>query len=71
MKEITHLLEQTGYRMEFVNYFLDANLAPFYEKNQTNPDINIRLGRIAFEKVTPKELAEMCTWQFFIRARAT
>ena len=70
LKEIANFLAQTGYRMEFVNHFLDAGLAPLYEKNKSNPDINIRLGRIALEKVTPRELAELCTWQFFIRARA-
>ena len=69
LKEIGNFLAQTGYRMEFVNHFLDAGLAPFYEQNKSNPDINIRLGRVALEKVTPKELAELCTWQFFIRAR--
>lgn len=69
LKEIANFLQQTGYRMEFVNHFLDADLAPFYEQNKSNPDINIRLGRVALEKVTPKELAELCTWQFFIRAR--
>ena len=69
LKEIGNFLGQTGYRIEFVNHFLDANLAPFYDQNKSNPDINIRLGRIALEKVTPKELAELCTWQFFIRAR--
>ena len=69
LKEIANFLSQTGYRMEFVNHFLDAGLATFYEQNKSNPDINIRLGRVALEKVTPKELAELCTWQFFIRAR--
>ena len=69
LKEIAAFLAQTGYRMEFVNHFLDASLAPFYDQNKSNPDINIRLGRLALEKVTPKELAELCTWQFFIRAR--
>ena len=69
LKEIANFLTQTGYRMEFVNHFLDAGLATFYEQNKSNPDINIRLGRVALEKVTPKELAELCTWQFFIRAR--
>ena len=69
LREIADFLAQTGYRMEFVNHFLDAGLSSFYEQNKSNPDINIRLGRMALEKVTPKELAELCTWQFFIRAR--
>lgn len=69
LKEIVSFLAQTGYRLEFVNHFLDAALVPFYEQNKANPDINIRLGRVTFEKVNPQELAELCTWQFFIRAR--
>ena len=69
LQEIDSFLAQTGYQMEFVNHFLDTNLADFYEQNRTNPDINIRLGRVSFERVTAKELAELCTWQFFIRAR--
>ena len=69
LKEIANFLMQTGYRMEFVNHFLDEGLVPFYEQNKSNPDINIRLGRVSIEKVSPRELAELCTWQFFIRAR--
>ncbi len=69
LKEIDGFLAQTRYRMEFVNHLLDTNLADFYEQNRMNPNINIRLGRVSFEQVTSQELAELCTWQFFIRAR--
>ena len=69
-KEIVDFLMQTGYRMELVNRFLDAGLVPFYEQNKSNLETTVRFGRMVLEKVTPQELAELCTWQFFIRARA-
>lgn len=71
LKEIGNFLAQTGYRMEAINHFLDANLTPFYEQHKSNPDTTIRLGRMVLEKVSPNELAELCTWQFFIRAKAS
>ena len=69
LREIGAFLTQTGYRMEHVNYFLDPNFEQFYAKNQNKPEINVRIGRLSLERLAPKELAEMCTWQFFIRAR--
>ena len=68
-KEIVDFLMQTGYRMEFVNRFLDEGLVAFHEQNRSNAETNIRFGRMVLEKVTPQELTELCTWQFFIRAR--
>lgn len=69
LREIAAFLQQTGYRMEFVNFFIDPNFEPFYNQNKDKPDIALRLGRITMEKLSQKELAELCTWQFFVRAR--
>ena len=69
LKEIGNFLTQTGYRLEHVNYFLEPRFEQLYAENQNKPEINIRVGRMAFERLTPKELAELCTWQFFVRAR--
>ena len=69
LREIGTFLSQTGYRLEHVNFFLDPNLEQFFAQNQNKPEINVRVGRMALEKLTPQELAELCTWQFFIRAR--
>ncbi len=69
LREIANFLTQTGYRLEHVNFFLDPNLEKLYAQNQNKPEINVRLGRISFERISAKELAELCTWQFFIRAR--
>lgn len=67
--EMTQFLHQTGYRMEHVNFFLDHRLETFYAENKDKPSTNIRLGRMSIENVPAKELAELCAWQFFIRAR--
>ena len=69
LREIGIFLTQTGYRLEHVNFFLDPQFEQFYAQNQGKPEINVRVGRMSLERLTPKELAELCTWQFFIRAR--
>ncbi|MEP7157171.1 MAG: class I SAM-dependent methyltransferase [Betaproteobacteria bacterium] len=69
LAEINNFLAQTGYKLEHVNFFLDASLEQFYMQNQNKAEINVRVGRMTLERLTPKELAELCTWQFFIRAR--
>ncbi len=69
LKEILRFLQETGYAVERVNHIMDPQLADFYSAQQHNPEINIRAGRFCLERVTPKELAELCTWQFLVRAR--
>jgi O-antigen biosynthesis protein len=69
LREIGVFLDQTGYRLEQVNFFIDPILDQFYTQNQNQPEINVRVGRMSLEKLTRQELAELCTWQFFIRAR--
>lgn len=64
------LLQETGYRIEHCNYFLDQSLEAFYAEQVKQPKINLCVGRIAFNDLKPQELLELCTWQFFIRARA-
>lgn len=68
LREINDFLAQTGYRLDHVNYFLDPGFEQLYSQNQNKPEINIKIGRMSLEKLSPKELAELCTWQFFIRA---
>ena len=71
LRELHVFLEQTGYRMEHVNYFLDHNFQALYEQNKDKGigDINIDVGRLSLKGISPQELAELCTWQFFVRAR--
>jgi hypothetical protein len=69
LREIDAFLTQTGYRLEHVNYFLDPRFEKFYADHQGKPEINVRVGRFSMERLSTKELAELCTWQFFVRAR--
>lgn len=69
LKTFSMLLQETGYRIEHCNYFLDQSLEKFYAETVKQPKISIGMGRMALNDLTPQELAELCTWQFFIRAR--
>lgn len=69
LRELHGFLEQTGYRLEHINYFLDPALQPLYEQNKDRPEIDLSAGRISLKQISPQELAELCTLQFFVRAR--
>jgi O-antigen biosynthesis protein len=69
LKEMAAMLEQTGYRLEAVRHFIDPSFQEFYEAAKDKPEINIRVGRLALEGVSKQDLTELCTWQFFMRAR--
>lgn len=69
LKEMAALLTQTGYKLELVSHFIDKGLEDLYESAQGKPEINVRAGRLSLEKITMQELTELCTWQFFMRAR--
>jgi len=69
LREIEAFLAQTGYHLEHVNYIIDPRFEKFYAQSGEKEETNIRVGRISIERVPRRELAELCTWQFFIRAR--
>lgn len=69
LMEFANLLQQTGYRIEQVAHFIDPALQEFFVAAKKGPEINLRVGRLAFERLTVQDLTELCTWQFFIRAR--
>jgi O-antigen biosynthesis protein len=69
LKEITNLLAETGYLVERVAYFVDPSFEEFYNRAKDQPQINLRVGRLALDGISQQELTELCTWQFFIRAK--
>ncbi|MBL8515174.1 MAG: class I SAM-dependent methyltransferase, partial [Betaproteobacteria bacterium] len=69
LKTFTTLLNETGYRVDHCNYVLDPSLEAFYQEQVKQPKIVVGMGRMLLKDLTPQELAELCTWQFFIRAR--
>jgi 2-polyprenyl-3-methyl-5-hydroxy-6-metoxy-1,4-benzoquinol methylase len=69
LKEMTRMLGETGYHVERVAYNLDPSFEEFYKAAKDRPEINLRVGRMALEGISQQELTELCTWQFFIRAR--
>lgn len=51
------------------NHYLDQSQEKFHSKTVKQPKINFGIGRMVLNDMTPQELAEPYTWQFFIRAR--
>ncbi len=69
LKGIRAFFSETGYRIEHVALNIDPNFAPLYKQNAGNPSISFEMGRLRFSNLSPHELAELCTWQFFVRAK--
>jgi O-antigen biosynthesis protein len=69
LKQIHQFFAETGYKVDRVTHALDPALREIYLANQGKQSCSIRLGRLTFDRLTPNELAELCTWQFFVRAR--
>ncbi len=69
LKEIAAFLSQTGYHIERVDHFINSGFENLLEQSKHKKEINIRSGRFSLEGLSYQELIELCTWQFFIRAR--
>lgn len=69
LSEIERLLAQTGYRLEHVNFFLDPTFERYFHQNKDKAEIHVSAGRLILERLSARDLAELCTWQFFVRAR--
>lgn len=69
LASIGDLFEQTGYRLERVISNPDPNLLPLYEQAKSQSRSTLKLGRVTLENLSAQELADLVTWQYFVRAR--
>lgn len=69
LAQIQQFFHETDYRIENIQFNLDPQLSGVYNSQKDLPQAGVRFGRVAIERLQPRELAELCTWQFFLRAR--
>jgi O-antigen biosynthesis protein len=64
------MFTDTGYVVEAMSINLSPELAGLYQQHRAAARSTLRLGRITFEDVGPRELTELCAEQFLFRCRA-
>lgn len=69
LEEIKRMLAETGYRYEHHLCNLTPALRDLYHRNAARGTVDLQLGRFTLAAVTRDELAELCSEQFFVRAR--
>jgi len=69
LAQIRQFFAETGYRVERIAFNVDPNFNDLLREHMTKPSVSLRFGRVVLENISGEELTELCTWQFFVRAR--
>lgn len=68
LKEFMRFLRETGYKAGEMLYALDPRLNEFFAQKRSEETIDLDLGRMVLKQVTPQELQELCSLQFYVVA---
>lgn len=66
--EIQEMFPATGYRIDAFVHNPDPRWIKLMQQRETTP--NIKAGKLTLSDLTPADVAELATLQFFVRARA-
>jgi hypothetical protein len=69
LAEIGRMLEETGFVAEDFTVNITPALGEFYRANEQRENLTVKFGRMSLDNVGPRELAEICAEQFYLRAR--
>jgi 2-polyprenyl-3-methyl-5-hydroxy-6-metoxy-1,4-benzoquinol methylase len=67
--DIRVMLDQTGYDLETYLFTVSPGLEPAYVDNKDKANVTLQLGRLTLSGITQRELMELCTEQYVVRAR--
>lgn len=68
LREIHRFFHETGYNVSQVRNNLDGRLVDVFNRYCNQPLIDLEFERMTLKNVTPDELGELCTIQFYVRA---
>jgi 2-polyprenyl-3-methyl-5-hydroxy-6-metoxy-1,4-benzoquinol methylase len=68
--EILVMLDDAGFVLETFLYTLSPALTAVYDQGRGKEKSTLQYGRLTITDLTPRELMELCTEQYVVRARA-
>ena len=68
LREIRRFFHETGYRIARLHYNMDSRLGEFYQRNKDKAQVDVDMGKLTIKGVSRDDLAELCTWQFYVLA---
>jgi trans-aconitate methyltransferase len=68
-EEIRVMFEETGYRIDGNSANMSQPLVEVFQKNRGNEKVTLQMGRLTLADLTQRDLYELCTDQFLVRAR--
>jgi len=68
LREIRRFFHETGYRINRLHYNMDSRLGEFYQRNKDKALVDVDMGKLTIKGVSRDDLAELCTWQFYVLA---
>ena len=69
LDEILVMLDDSGFAMETFFYTLSPALTEAYDRGKGLARSTLQYGRLTLTDLTPRELMELCTEQYVVRAR--
>ena len=69
LDEVRLMLDGTGYEFESFLFTLSANLESLFRENEGRENVTLQTGKMTLSGLTQRELMELCTETYVVRAR--
>jgi len=69
LRDIVQMMNETGYDVMDIRSNIDGQYHDFFRANREKASVNLQVGKLKLENLTPAELQEYCTKQFIVLGR--